>query len=111
MTERRKLREEYAQRWTGGLDLVKSTKAPLSRQFVERGNAAYFGNGHLAIDPVERNGLTFLRIPPPASQKPVEGWNIPPFAYDIVGYAAYPPENVIAVAERGEKCVTGSHLR
>jgi len=65
--------------------------------------AKYLGNGHLATNSVERNGLTFLRIPTVASRKPVETWSIPPFAFGIFGYAVYPPENILAVAERGER--------
>ena len=65
--------------------------------------AKYLGNGHLAVDSAQRNGLDFLRIPPVAGQGLVEGWSIPPLTFEIFGYAAYPPENVLAVAERGEK--------
>jgi len=67
------------------------------------GRATYFGNGHLATSSVWRGGLGFLCVPPVASHNPVEGWTIPPFAYDVFDYAVYPPENVITVAERGEK--------
>ena len=71
------------------------------------GHAEHLGNGYLAPYSVERNDLTFLYVPPVASQKPVEGWTIPSFAYEIHGYTVYPPGNVIAVAEQVEKWVTG----
>jgi len=72
-------------------------------QFTCWGDARYLGDGHLATDSAHGNGLTFLRIPPVASGKPVEDWSIPPLTFEILGYAAYPPENVLAVAEQGEK--------
>lgn len=85
--------------------MVKSTKKlppsqPLARSWV---NAKYLGNGLLAPGSVGPGGLAFLHVPPIASQKPVEGWTIPPFPFEIFGYAVYLPENVLAVAEQGEK--------
>jgi len=87
--------------------VVKGTLELPPSQPLGWGNVAYLGNGHLATRSVERNDLTFLRIPPLTSQNLVEGWTIPPFAYEVFGYAVCSPENAIAVAERGEKWVTG----
>ena len=107
LAERRKLREEYTRKWTCKSDtVVESTKGLPPVQSVGWVYADYFGDGYVASRSIERNGRTFLRIPPVASQKPVEGWTIPPFAYDVFDYAVYPPGNVLAVAERGEKWVT-----
>ena len=74
---------------------------------LDWGAAKYLGNGHLASDFVESGGLALLHIPSIASQKPVESWNIPRFSFPVLGYVAYPPENVLAVAEKNEKCVIG----
>jgi hypothetical protein len=63
-------------------------------------DAKYLGNGYLVSPSVERRGLAFLHIPPVASRKPAEGWSIPPLSFEISGYAVYPPENVLAVAEK-----------
>jgi len=102
LAERRKLREGYTRKWTGGPEVVKSTKELPPGQSVGWYTAEYLGNGYIIRYPV-KNGITFLHIPPVASQKPVEGWSIPPFAYDVYGHTTYPPGNVIAVAERREK--------
>ena len=76
-------------------------------RFLGWGAARYLGNGYLASDSAEESGLAFLYIPPIASQKPVESWTIPPFSFPVLDYAAYPPENLLAVPEINEKCVTG----
>jgi len=55
---------------------------------------------------LEESGLDFLRIPPVASQKPLESWVTSPFSFVPINYTAYPPEDVIAVAEQKDECVT-----
>ena len=81
--------------------MVKSTRElppSLSSGWI---NADHLGNGYLASDSVERRGIAFLHIPPIASRKPVESWDIPPFPFDIFGYAVHTPKNVLAIAEQG----------
>jgi hypothetical protein len=48
------------------------------------------------------DGISFLHIPPVASQKPVDGWSVPPFSFHVFDFAVYPPENILAVAEHKE---------
>jgi hypothetical protein len=67
-------------------------------------DAEDFGNGFLVSEKLGGGGFTFLCVSPPASGKPVESWSIPPLAFDILDYAVYPPEDVIAVVEKKEKC-------
>lgn len=100
--ERQKLREEYARKRSKAVSIVESIRELPSGQSSGWGTR-YFGNGHLGYESVEPHSLAFLRVPPIASGKPIEGWNIPPFSFDIFGYAAYPPENILTVAERGEE--------
>ena len=71
------------------------------------GRAEYFGNGLLVSDSLEDNGLAFLRVPSVANRKQIEGWTIPLIAFKIFGYTVYPPGNVVAVAEKKDKCVLG----
>lgn len=84
--------------------MVKSShELPPSKFFDWRG-VRYLGDGHLASNrSVEPNGLALLHIPPITSRKPIESWSIPPFTVDIFSYAAYPPGNVLAVAEQRER--------
>ena len=104
LAQRRRLRERHAHRWSNAVSMVETPlKSPPGQSAHWLDNANYLGNGLLAVDSAEQNSITFLHIPPVASRKPVEGWSIPPFTFGISGYAAYPPENVLAVAERREK--------
>ena len=64
----------------------------------------YSGNGLFVSYPSKDEGPTFFRVPPVTSRKPPETWSIPPFPFRPAGYAAYPPENVVAVAELIGKC-------
>ena len=104
MTERRKLCEGYAHKWSNVVKTVKSRtqKLPPS-QFSGWNSAKYLGNGHLVSYLVERNGPTFLHIPSAASRKPIESWTLPPPPFTVFDYAVYSPENVIAVANGVDK--------
>jgi hypothetical protein len=53
----------------------------------------------LASHPAEDRGFTFLRSPLKASEE----WSVPPLPFKVFGFAAYVPENVLAVAELGER--------
>lgn len=99
--ERRKLCEAYTYKWSKAVDIAKNTREIPPSLSLGWSNANHLGNGYLVSDSEGRRGLAFLHIPPIASQESVEGWNIPPFSFDILGYAVYPPANVLAVTERG----------
>ena len=103
LAERRKLREGYVHKWSKAASVVKSAQDLPPSQPPGWGSAKYLGNGHFASDSVQQTGLAFLHIPPVTSRKPVEGWSIPPFSFPAFGCVAYPPENVLAVAEEDEK--------
>lgn len=51
----------------------------------------------------QAGGISFLHIPPAASQKPVDGWSIPSPPFKALDFAVYPPENIFAVAEYKER--------
>ena len=101
LVERRKLREGYEHKWSDGASVIKSVWKLPPTQPIVWGRAEYFGNGLLASRASEIHGLTLLHIPQVASQTPIGSWSIPPSPFDVFGYAVYPPENVIAVAEQG----------
>ena len=81
------------------MSLVESTRELPHSLPHDWNTADYLGNGHFALDYAVHSRLAFLHIPSIKSQKPVEDWSIPPFSFDILGYAVHPPENVLAVAE------------
>jgi len=94
-------------KWSDTATIVKSTHRLPPTHSSGWDRAKYFGNGLFVSESLKDNGLVFLRIPSVASQKQIEGWSIPPVAFKILGYTAYPLGNVIAVAEQKEKCVPG----
>ena len=107
---RRKLCEGYAHKWSDAASFVKSIlKLPPGR-FANLAYHEHLGDGFLVSTSWEEKytALSFLRIPPVASRKPLESWSIPPFSFATMDYAAYLPEDVVAVVERNEKCVTRS---
>ena len=46
--------------------------------------------------------LSFFRVPPVLSQKPLDRWSILEFDFVIVDLKAYLPDNILAVAEKSE---------
>ena len=107
MAERRKLYKGYASKWSDAANIVKLAHELPPNQSLGWDRAKYFGNGLLVSDSLEDNGLAFLRIPSVASQKPIDGWCIPPIPFRNSGYVVYPPGNVVAVTEREKRCVPG----
>ena len=103
MAERRKLLEGYAHKWSNAVRAVKSTQKLPPSQSAGWNYAKYLGNGHLVSYSMERDGLAFLHIPSVASRKPIECWSFPPTPFGIFDYAVYPPENLIAAADGGDK--------
>lgn len=80
--------------------MVKGThKLPPSR-YPRWDRAIGLGRNMLASHSTPEGGLDFLCIPSIASRKPVDGWSIPPFSFEVLGFTAYPPENLLAVAEQ-----------
>ena len=43
--------------------------------------------------------LTFFRVPPVQSQKPIQWWSVPPFPFVIADISTYLPDNILVVAE------------
>ena len=49
------------------------------------------------------DSLTFLRLPPVTGQRSVERWSTPPFPFSVKAFAAYTPDNILAIAEDGRR--------
>lgn len=78
--------------------MVKSThKLPLDLDANEN-YLTPIGKNLLVLHSIEDDGLQLLHIPPIASRKPIDVWNIhpPPLFFDL---AVYHPENFLAVTE------------
>ena len=66
---------------------------------LERRFTRTHGKNLIASRNVKGDTLRFLRIPPATSQKSIERWDIPPFPFNIEAFSAYPPDDILAVAE------------
>jgi hypothetical protein len=100
LVERRKLYEEYVHRWSGAANVVKSICKLPPNPFSGWKPTMVLSKNILASHSKKDQGLAFLRIPPFATRKAVEGWSIPPFPFKTFDFTAYTPENVLAVAEQ-----------
>lgn len=97
-------------RWSDATGFVKSThELPPSQCSSGWLTAKYSGNGLFVAGSNNDTHVAFLLVPPVASQKPIEGWSIPSISLPgrISRREAYLPENVVAVSEGRERCVTG----
>lgn len=76
-------------------------------RFSQWDSITVLGKSLLASCSERERSLGFFRLPPVANRKPVEWCNIPPFYFNTETFAAYPPDNVLAVVEgsfvKGEK--------
>jgi len=100
LAERRKLCEEYARKWSGAATVVESTY----KSSLDQPSGCYtaLGRNILVLDSPPDAGLDFLHIPPVASGKPINGWTIPPFPFNVIDFGVYHPEGILGVVERQE---------
>lgn len=107
LAERRKLCKEYVVKWTGKVEVVKRIYQVPGEPSLPPNQAVALGGDLLALSRLRRDEHPqFLRVPPGASQRPIEGWKIPQFPFDPCEFAAYPPADLLVVAELREKWVT-----
>jgi len=66
------------------------------------------GGDVIASYSIEDGSLSFLRLPPVASQLPIKRWSIPQFPFNPNAFAVYPPDNILAVAETKERWASSS---
>ena len=96
---RRKAYEEHERKWS---DAGKLEKA-IHELPEEPSHGLYItvlGRNLIALHNTQNVGcLTFLRLPPVMSVKPIERWSIPPLPFEIRFFAVYLPDNILAVTE------------
>ena len=104
LVERRKLCGEYANKWTGKVEAVKRTYQIPGEHPTILNRVVTLGGDLLGLkEPHGEDFHQFLRIPPGGSQQPIEGWKHPQFPFHVWGSAAYPPADLLVVAELREK--------
>jgi len=102
-TQRRKLYEEYRRKWSNTGRVVKTThqlpeELPLERYFTTTPGWNLIGYHDL-----ENGNISFVRVPPPTSQRPIERWGLPPRPFKVKKFAVHPPDNLLAVVEERER--------
>ena len=103
----RKLCEEHERKWTAAGRAIKAAHK-LPEELIPRW-AYTLGRNLIAFRSIRGDCLGFLRVPPVASRRPIEWWDVPPLPFDVRAFAAYPPDNILAVAEEKERRVFSLH--
>lgn len=106
LVERRKQCKEYVDKWTRTANVVKKVVRSVHWVPVERPTLAWNYSTVLGVDLLtfyhssQPGRAKFIRVPPAANQPSVEGWIIPQIPFEVLHFAVYAPENLLAVVER-----------
>jgi len=85
------------------MNIMKAPReVPLKQPFLGWGGTRVIGRNLIAIHTRPSNTIDFLHIPPAMSRGLPEQWSIPGLPLEVSHYTAYPPENVLAIAEDKE---------
>ena len=104
LAKRRRLCKEHVDKWTGKVEVVKRTYQVPGEHSTIPSQVVALGGDLLALrQPHEEDFHQFLRVPPGASQRPIEGWKHTQLPFRIQRSAAYPAADLLAVAEVVEK--------
>ena len=104
---RRKLCKEYVDKWTGKLGVVARTYHISGDYQAIFSRVVALGGDLLVLNrPYAWGYYHFLRVPSGVSQRPIGGWRLPSFPFNVLGSAVYPPADLFVVAEVVEKWVT-----
>jgi len=89
-------------KWSDAAIIEESFRdVPLGQPFSDWFYTKLLGRNLLASHSYNFNGIDFLRVPSIASGKQTEQWSIPQPAFDFAYITAYPPENILVIAEIG----------
>lgn len=99
----RKLCEEHERKWSNAGRVVDTIREVPEGLIFREHSTTIINDTLVAFLSRGANNLGFFRVPPVTSRKPIEGWKIPPFPFDIKAFAVYPPENILVVAEVTEQ--------
>ena len=104
--QRRKAYEEYERKWSDAGSSVRAIHKLPEKISPKIHPTMALGRNLIALRGTPNVGsLTFLRLPPATSAKPIERWYIPPLPFELNVFAAYPPDNILAVTEAKNRCV------
>ena len=104
LDERRRLCKEYTYKWSNATNIVNSIRdVPLEHPFSGWDDTRFVGRNLLAIHPHNSNAADFLYIPSAMSRGLPERWSISNLPFKLLYYTAHPPENMLVVADEGER--------
>jgi hypothetical protein len=104
LDERRKLCKEYVEKWTRKVKAVKRTHQVHGAHSKRLDRAAALGGDFLVLrQPYTDDHCHFLRVPPGANQRPIEGRELPQLPFEDWDSVAYPPADLLVVAEVWKK--------
>ena len=99
LSQRKKAYEEYVHKWSDAARVVKTVYELPPGTFSDLNRIKHPGGNFLLIcRDFPDNGLAVVRVPSVVNPKAIEWWEVPPLPFLIVGFDAYPPDNVLAVA-------------
>ena len=102
-SQRRKLCKEHEHKWSSAGRVTK-TIHELPEEIISEGCLIAILDRNLIASPGRwDDSLGLLRVPPVTSRKPIEWWKIPPLPFNPKAFAAYPPDNILALAEEKER--------
>lgn len=78
---------------------MKSTRQLPRDEPIFWSGTQVLGKNLLGSVRVPNGHFEFVYIPPNESEEPVEVWRMNPFSFEIMGFAVYHPDNLLAVAE------------
>ena len=99
LAQRRRAYEEQERRWS---DAGRAEKAihKLPEEPPYGPHLTALGRNLIALrNMLNVGGITFLRLPPVTSAKPIERWSIPSLPFKFRFFAVYPPDNILVVTK------------
>ena len=99
--EHRRLCKEYVRKWSDPTNIAESLReVSLEHSLSSWNDMIFAGRDLLVMHARQSETIDFLHIPSATSQNLTERWSIPQFPFEVLRYVTYPPENVLAVAEK-----------
>lgn len=99
LAERRRLCKEYVHKWSDAANIAKCFREVTLEHQLEDWDPMIPARNLIAIDYHQSGGIDFIHVPPVTSRKPIERWSIPRLPFKVLGHTAYPPKNILVVAE------------
>lgn len=102
LEERRRLCRDYVHKWSDPTNIGDTLRElPLKYQLSSWNDSTILGRNIIAVCS-QSNNIDFLHIPPAISRKPPERWSIHELPFRTSRYTAYPPKNILVIAEQEE---------